>query len=401
MQGSLRFGMQRGRLVALTVIAVMLAVAVAVLLATTGATSRVDAAGKAPIVIASTCDCSGVSASSTGGWTSGMQVWVKWINSQGGILGHKVQLLTTDTKTDATANLTAVKGFLANKKVVALIPGAAAGAALAPTINAAKAPVVGGLGDDALWFTNKYVFPVSTTGNNLAIALAAIGAKGQKNKNAAELYCAEVAACLQTAPLFAAGVKKFGGKVVYKAAVSASSPDYTAQCLAAKAANPSYMWISDGTAIISRVAASCAKNGFKPRLVVPNYDSTLLNEPAMNGAYAAFGDALYNSKAASQFSAAVSKFNPSLKSSSKWGQYVFQAWLSGQELARAITLAAPKGNAVTRADVFTGLYKMHNETLGGAAPNLTFHKGKPANLSCTYTGQIKNKRLVGLPGVTC
>jgi branched-chain amino acid transport system substrate-binding protein len=399
MQGTFGFAVQRGRLVAAAAAAVGLALVVAALLATTG-TSHAGAAGKAPIVIADTCDCSGTVASSTGGWSAGIAIWAKWINAQGGIDGHKVQILDQDTKSDATAQLTAVKGFLANKKVVALIPGSGS-AALGPIITAAKVPVVGGLAQDALWFSNQYVFPVSTTGNNLAGTLAAIGAKGQKDKNAASLYCAEVAACKQTVPLFAAGVKKQGGKIVYQAAVSAASPDYTAQCLAAKDANASYVWVSDATTIIARVATSCARNGWKPRYVIPNFDSSLLTVPALNGAEIAFGDALFNSKAAAQFSNAVNTYNPGLKKKPIYGQYVFQAWLSGQAIARAVQLAAPKGNAVTRADVFRGLYKMHNETLGGAAPNLTFHKGKPANIDCSYAGQIKNGKLVGLPGAIC
>ena len=51
----------------------------------------------------------------------------------------------------------------------------------------------------------------------------------------AVLYCAENPACKQTvAPLQAAG-KQFGIPVVFNASVLASAPNYTAQCLAAKA----------------------------------------------------------------------------------------------------------------------------------------------------------------------
>lgn len=113
-------------------------------------------------------------------------------------------------------------------------------------ITAAKAPVVGGLDDDITWGINPYVFPVSTTAIQFAGVLAALGIKHSANKNAADLYCSEVASCKQSLPLFAAGVKAAGGKLVYAAAISSTATNYTAQCLAAKSANAGFIWVSEG-----------------------------------------------------------------------------------------------------------------------------------------------------------
>src|SRR4029077_4285145 len=96
------------------------------------------------------------------------------------------------------------------------------------------------------------------------IMLAAQKVGGHKM---AVLYCAENPACKQTvAPLQAAG-KQFNIPVVFNAPVLTSAPNYTAQCLAAKAAGADVMFIADGPAVTISVAASCAQQGYTPHQV--------------------------------------------------------------------------------------------------------------------------------------
>jgi len=231
--------------------------------------------------------------------------------------------------------------------------------------------------------------------------LGALGAKySPSNKNAADFYCAEVAACQQSVPLFKAGVKAVGGNTVYTASVSSTASNYIAQCLAAKSKNVGFVWVSGGPPLISGVATSCASNGYKPVIVAPNYDASFLKAPAMTGAQFAFDVAPYNSSAAATFQAAVSKYDPGLRSAAGYGVYSFQAWLSGQAVAKAIELAKPTG-APTAADVYAGLYKFNKETLGGGTPPLTFVKGKLPAVPCAYSGTIKGGQLVQEPGMVC
>lgn len=354
------------------------------------------AKAKAPIVIGDTCDCSGVQAASEGEWYPAIKVWQDWINSYGGIDGHKVVIDEMDNKTEPTAALTNTKALLANPKVIALIPGSGQGVVVSKVIAAAKAPVVGGLGDDATWGSNKYVFPVATTAAQLAGVLAAIGVKHSSNKNAADLYCAEVATCAQSLPLFAAGVKAAGGRMVYSTAISSSAPNYTAPCLEAQARHAGFMWIAEGPPQIINVVNSCHAQGYHPLIVIPNYTAEFATTPAMQGSQYAFGDATYNGSnpAAKQFEAAVSKFAPGIRKQAGYGQYSFQAWLSGQAIARAIYLADPKGTGTfTRATVLKGLYMFKKQTLYGGAPDLTFTKGHIPTVPCGFSSVLKGGAL--------
>ena len=45
---------------------------------------------------------------------------------------------------------------------------------------------------------------------------------------------------------------------------------------------------------------------------------------------------------------------------------------------------------VTSAEILKGLYALHGATLGGMAPPLTFHKGKPSPVDCWYWIRIQH-----------
>ncbi len=179
------------------------------------------------ITIGDTCDCSGLGAASNGGWYQGLSVWADWINTHGGILGHRVQIANEDTKTDPVTTLTDTQTLLANKKVVALVLGSTV-TNLTKAIDSAGAPVVGGLVSAPLFGSDKYVFPGATGFGDLFNLMAATAAKGQTNKKVAILYCAESATCAAGLPALTAGVKAVGGKVVYRASISASASSYGA-----------------------------------------------------------------------------------------------------------------------------------------------------------------------------
>ncbi len=405
MQGSLR--LQRGRATVMVAAVLALAAVAAVMLATSGASTAAAApakaaAAKAPVYIGVSCDCSGgPTSSTTQGFAPAMDVWAKWINGKGGIDGHQVKLVHMDTKTDPTGAKSVAKALIANKKLIAIIPGSGQGSVISDQITKGNIAFVGGLAIDPTWGTNKNVFSVSTTSPQFASVLAAVGAKYAKNKNGADLYCAEVESCKLSLPLFGAGVKKKGGKLVYSAAISSSAPDYTAPCLAVKASGAGYMWVAEGVPQIIAVATACAKQNFKPVIVIPNFDVAMLPVDALQGSEIAFSDVPFNQPAAADFRAAVKKYNPGLPKQAGYGQFSYAAWLSGQAVAKAILNAKLGGKQPTRADVFKGLYKFKNETLGGGAPNLTFTKGKVPVVPCGYSGTIKGGKLVFQPGAVC
>ncbi len=146
------------------------------------------------------------------------------------------------------------------------------------------------------------------------------------------------------------------------------------------------------------VATGCAASNYKPTYTAPAFATAYLKAPAMVGARFPLGDEPYSADAT--FVAAVQKYDASLIKSPAWGEVPFEAWVSGQEVAEAITLAKPSG-AITRATVFKGLDDFHDQTLGGTAPPLTFTKGKIPNVACGYPGEVENGKLVALSKAIC
>ena len=76
-----------------------------------------------------------------------------------------------------------------------------------------------------------------------------------------------------------------------------------------------------------------------------------------------------------------------------YNEQAVQNWVSGLILAEAVKKAnAGKSGAITSADVYKGLYAMHNDTLGGMAPPLTFKKGQPNPVHCWFWIRIQNHK---------
>ena len=61
--------------------------------------------------------------------------------------------------------------------------------------------------------------------------------------------------------------KKYGVDIVYTAAVSGSAPNYVAQCLAAKAAGATSLFVASTSQTTLRVVADCQKQGYHPHLL--------------------------------------------------------------------------------------------------------------------------------------
>lgn len=76
---------------------------------------------------------------------------------------------------------------------------------------------------------------------------------------------------------------------------------------------------------------------------------------------------------------AFEKYEPSLMKSPNYGQEVVESWATGQILSLAAkegNLGGSSGTDVTSQQIYDGLCKFKEETLGGLVPPLTFTKGK-------------------------
>jgi branched-chain amino acid transport system substrate-binding protein len=379
----------------------LLVLVVSVALGSAAPTAK-RAAALAPIVLGSTCDCTGVVSSSGAGWTPAINVWADYVNAHGGILGHKVKVISLDTQSSSTTAVTDAKQLLDQDKVVAMFPGASQMAIIAPVITAAKAPIIGGQGTDAA-FSSPYWFPATTTPNNLIAAIIKAGSQGQKTPHGGEIYCVESPSCAASAAVLGQAVTAAGQASLFTASIAATAPSYAAQCLAAQSAGVNYIFVADAAAITNRVISDCATQNYFPTWTTPQFDVSFLTNPDLTKGNMVdiASDALYNSPKAKTVLQAVAKYDPSIINQPTFGPYSYQAWLSGELLVTALEKAKPTGKTITRADVFKGLYMLKNETLGGQTPPLTFKKGSPPNVKCFYEGIVKNGKLVPKGGPQC
>lgn len=218
-------------------LAMLVGVGVALLLglgvqSVSAAPSATQAKAASPIVIGDVSDESGLLSSTGDAWLPGLRAWVSYVNAHGGILGHQVKLIALDTGSNPTTAIADVKKLIADH-VTAFIPGDAQGVAPIASLIGEKFPAIGGYLDDTSWDTKPYVFAEGTTALSSGYA-ASYAAVSAGKKKAVDFYCAEAAACAASIPLFEAGAKEAGAQWTSPISISASAPNYTAQCLAAQ-----------------------------------------------------------------------------------------------------------------------------------------------------------------------
>src|SRR6185312_9454835 len=103
--------------------------------------------------------------------------------------------------------------------------------------------------------------------NDSVIYSSIATAKQAGAKKIAVIYCSESPTCAASLPGLKSAGKALGVPVVYSAGVSATAPNYTAQCLAAKQAGADALFIGDGTNTIDRIATNCTQQGYKPTYI--------------------------------------------------------------------------------------------------------------------------------------
>ena len=349
-----------------------------------------------PFNIGYECLCNQLQGS-TSLQTNALQAWVDWQNAHNGINGHPIHLITKLDPGNPGVALTQVQS-LVGQHIVALIDSDSEDDA-SWTSYISKQPVaVFPVGFNSLKMassTDQFSTVVSQYYLFDEIMTAAQKAGGHKM---AVLYCAENPACKQTvAPLTAAG-KQFGVPVVFNASVLTSSPNYTAQCLAAKSAGADVMFIADGTAPTLAVAASCAQQGYTPHQVSDEaaYSQQMAGKPGWDGFLGTqdnipfFVTSTPGSKAMHD---AYAKYESSVPTNPQYGVAETLLWTTGLLIAAG---AAEGGvgttNPMTGSALKDGVYALHSTNLGGMTPTLTFVPGQPQENHCWFWAGVQNSQ---------
>lgn len=352
----------------------------------------------APIKVGMLCTCSGAN-----GFGADIlpakdvyQAWVNTINASGGINGHPVQLIVKD---DAGSPGTAASNAqaLISDHVDAIADVSILDPVFASTVQASKIPVVGIESPNPPFGTNPDFFPEAQTNSSATYASVSV-AKLAGATNIGDVYCAESPICAQSVSIFRTVGQQLGVPLTYNAEVSATAPNYTAQCVAASQQHVSSLFIGDASFVISKIASDCSKQNYNPTYVTQGAGFGMV-EAATPG----LKDHLWNEFQATPFfatsvpavktaNAAIEKYYPGLQENTNlYNETDFMAWTSGMLLEDAVKAGGLTATATpSPAEITQGLYALKGDTLQGLTVPLTFTPGQPHNINCWFTTRVQN-----------
>jgi len=371
-----------------------------------GASSKAStSSSKAPINIGIVCSCTGPLASSTAIGPPGFEAWAKYQNAHGGVNGHQVHVILKNDAFNPGTALSDVEQFVTQDHIVALVDGSDVDSSFATYIKSHNIPVIGGGSQSTLDLTNSDWFAPGETLDEYFVNYVEM-AKKVKADNIGELYCAESVICQQGVAPFEATAKKLDLKVGYVASISASAPSYTAQCLAAQQAGVNVLLVADAVSVVQAVAKDCTAQGYHPYemaidgAIAKSFPSAPGIENHFIGAETDLPFFVDTTPASKTMIAALKKYEPSTYNSPNYGEETTQFWVTGL-LFDAAAKAGKAGvnGPVTSAEIYKGLYSLHNETLDGMAPPLNYKKGVPNPVNCWYWVSIKDGKFTTPYGI--
>jgi branched-chain amino acid transport system substrate-binding protein len=346
----------------------------------------------APVVLGQTSPSSGIIGATDFNMRTGMALWLRDVNARGGVQCHPVQLYQMDDAADPARVTTNLSTLVNDKKAIAIV-----GAGVATTFAAAKrfaeqnkVPFVGGDLIEPSWFSSPWLFPQG--GSPLAAYAGAMkeAAAAAHTTKIGLVYCVEAAICGQINENFDVMAKASGLQVVLRKVSSITSPDYTAECQALKSAGAGAVFVAMEGSGNARFARSCIGLGYRPTIATSALAVTAeaVLDPNIRklGAFLGAATAPFlatDSAGVRGFRAAYDRFAPG----SSVDQNSITQFTAGRlfEAAIAMVSASARTGPITRDLLLDGLWRIKNETLGGLAPPVTFHRNAPPAANDCYT----------------
>jgi branched-chain amino acid transport system substrate-binding protein len=320
-----------------------------------------------------------------------LEAWVSYVNDNGGINGHPVQMIVEDDQSNPGVSLTDVHTLISDH-VVALFDISNFDSQWSSFVAQNQVPIIPANSTTIGTLTSSDFFTPGETIDALAPSVAqAVGKVGAKKL--AVIYCAESPDCSQlTAPIKHAA-SALGVTVPYAAAISATAPSYTAPCLAAQQSGAQAVFVGDAVSVLMNVARDCARQGFNPvyigvdGAVGPSFASATGWSNGMIAAQPNVPFFVNNTPATMTMYGAFNKYQPGFVSNPNFNELAVEGWAAGMlfELA-AKDGQLGVGGAPTTAEVYSGLYSpaLQGQTLDGLAPPLHFTQGKTNVNDCWF-----------------
>jgi branched-chain amino acid transport system substrate-binding protein len=347
----------------------------------------------APFVVGAMGTFTGVASGSTADAKVVFQDWVSATNASGGINGHPIQAIILDDQNSPSTALTNAQQLVQQDHVMVIFDlSDNLESAFAKVVDTAKVPVLGQsespvLGTDPNFYSTGTTVEPLIWGELKAASLSKVSKIGA-------LYCAEIASCAETVPLITGLGPSVHISLAYSAKVSSTASSYTAQCLGAKNSGAQGVTVGAASDVALRVAENCSAQGYKPVYVSTAGEMTTpwLAQSAVNGAVGNTQDVPWfdNSIPATQaMQAAITKYSPSVLTSSSFGATAVIGWAAGTVFASVAKTAGLTPSSPTTALV-AALDRVKNDTFGGVTPPLSYTAGKPAQVPCSFVAGINN-----------
>lgn len=327
------------------------------------------------------------------------RAWQSWVNANGGIAGHPVDVIIQDTQGSPTQFLSTVEAFVNTDHVAAVMESDDDGESGAvqfltqsgvPVIGTASV-VPGGWGTAPNFYT-------STLQNPATLTAQALAAKTSGASSIGTVVCAEIAACAQEEELMKPASTALGLNFTDQVLAAASAPNYTAQCLTLIQANTQFMSIGLQGSLVPKLIQNCNQQGFKGTYGSNDNGFAQTADSVVSGAKFAgeLGSFPWwvNAAPVNQFREEMKKYQPHTDYANGEATGV---WSSLQLLKTALGSNPPA--QVTASVVNADYGKIKNQSLGGLLPkSITFTSGKPApNVNCfwlfKYTAGQKNPQV--------
>jgi branched-chain amino acid transport system substrate-binding protein len=357
--------------------------------AATGSSSA--AATGSPITVGIICDCTGAFAGVLTDGAKVYQAWANTVNAAGGINGHPVKIDLVDDQSNPGNSLTDVENLVNQDHVAALLDETDLDETWASFAKTHNVPVIGANITEAPFYTNSDFYAEGSTEDALFPGVID-AAKGAGATSIGLLYCAEAVQCQEGVAPMKELSTSMGLPLKYDGEISATAPNYTAQCVAAQQAGVTSLFIADISAVAAKVAQDCSQQGYHP--VYVDIDPQFPATPGLKDDLVGPVDDLpfyASSPVNTVMNAAINKYYPGLESDINYTMAGANAWQSGLLLEAAAKAGGLTASATpTSAELITGLTSLKGETLNGTAPGLTYAAGKANPIDCWFTYQLKN-----------
>ncbi len=348
------------------------------------------ATSKGTINIGDICSCTGPLGASYEVGPPALVAWAKSVNANGGVDGYKINVIYKDDQSNPGTSLSEAQSLISSN-VAAIVDNTNYDTSWEQAAETAHIPIIGGGAVSALPLTSSNVFSIQTTEDVYALAQVLSAKKVDKTK-IGDLYCAEAPACSELVPILQKTAKAVGGvTVAYTARISASQPNYTAECLAAQQAGVNILSIGESITAVEHVLGDCVKQGYSPWVQTGNgaVSPSNLTTPAMGEHAIGYETDIpffeTSAPPVQQYLRAIKKYEPQILHNSNYDEIALANWISGLAIGQAIQAGLQgKSGGFTTQDVYDGLYTFHNNTLGGAAPPLTYKSGQTNPVHCWF-----------------